>query len=218
MPENLKMPPRVPITTAPTVSQIGKWEECLRLYEQINDRVFAIGLLSECLNARAEYAASNQLTLNLPGALEAEKKRVLLEAGFSQVSKAVLGVQRWEYGLRWRDGDFDILAPSATMGALFIPIAIGALIIAGCFATLYHIGKSSDELLIDYQKLNRAADNALCFNPDSDLCKGWQVVKEQQQITEKESFADSLKGGLSKGITAALAIVGGMLALSLWRK
>lgn len=218
MPENLKMPARVPITTAPTAYQAAKWQECLDLYSSIHDKVFAIGLQSECLNARGQYAAANKITLNLPGAIIAEEKRALLESAFSQVSKAILGVERWEYGLRWRDNDFDILSPPATMGALFIPIMVGALILAGCFTTLYHLGKSSDELLVDYQKLNRAADSALCSNPDSDLCKGWQVVKDQQNIVEKESFADSLKGGLSKGITVALALVGVMLALSIWRK
>ncbi|MDD5547232.1 MAG: hypothetical protein PHO67_08785 [Candidatus Omnitrophica bacterium] len=223
MPDTEPMPisKRAPISTRPTTEQVRRWGECLALYEQIQDKIFALQLQHETLTAKAlyaSYASQNQFTLNLIGADTTEKRFFLLKENMIGVQTAIQKVQSLEYGLKWRDGDFDILSPSPAMGALFIPLIVGGLILAGCFATLYHMGKNSDELLVDYQKLNKAADTALCKDPSSDLCKGWQVVKENQKIEEKESFADTLKGGLSKGLTVALALLGGSFALSFLRK
>ncbi len=220
MPEQEPIPisKRAPISTRPDPYQVKKWGECLDLYQQIQDKVFALQLQHEALTAKFLYGQSNQFTLNLPGAQETSNRFMLLKENMIGVQAAFEKVRSHEYGLKWRDGDFDILSPSPSMGALFIPLVVGGLILAGCFASLYHMGKNSDELLVDYQKLNKAADTALCNDPTSDLCKGWQVVKANQKIEEKESFADTLKGGLSKGITAALALVGVSLALSWMRK
>jgi hypothetical protein len=219
MPETTPITIRAPIGAAPTVNLVRRWSDCLALLDAIIDKSFAIDLQSECLNSAAVYAASKQVSLSLPGAIETEKRRGLFRDGVYQFQSAVSRVRSWEYGLRWRDGDFDILSPpEQQIGALFIPLMIGGLILAGCFATAYHLGKNADELLIDYQRLNKAADSALCSNPNSELCKGWQVVKEAEKIPEKMSFAESLKGGISKGITAALALIGGLFALSIFRR
>lgn len=210
---------RAPITSRPSAEHARKWSECLRLFSDMEDKTFAIELQHEALLSKSAYAAQAQYTLNLPGAMQAEQQLFDLQNTMYSLRAAFYAVQTKKYGLRWRDGDFDIIAPpEESMGALFIPLMIGAVILAGCFATLYSIGKSSDKLMVDYKVLNKAADSALCSDPNSDLCKGWNVVKTQQHIEEKESFADTLKGGLSKGITIALALVGGLVALSIWRK
>lgn len=220
MPDTEPMPisKRAPISTRPTTEQVRRWGECLALYEQVQDKIFALQLQHETLTAKTLYASQNQFTLNLIGADTTEKRFFLLKENMIRVQQAFEKVRSHEYGLKWRDGDFDIMSPEPSMGALFIPIIVGILILAGCFASLYHMGKNSDELLDDYQKLNQAADSALCKDPSSDLCKGWQIVKENQKIAEKESFADTLKGGLSKGLTVALALVGVSFALSFLRK
>ena len=219
MPEKTPITIRAPITSRPSAELVRRWGECVELIDRISDKAFAIDLQSECLNSAALYATSKQVTLSLPGAATTEQRRILLKDSLYKVNLAFYRVRSWEYGLRWRDKDFDIIAPAQqAMGALFIPLAIGALILAGCFATAYHLGKNADELLIDYQRLNRAADSALCSDPNSDLCKGWQVVKEAEKIPEKISFAESLKGGLAKGITAALALIAGLFALSIFRR
>lgn len=209
---------RAPILSAPTADKVAKWAECLRLYDQVIDKTFAIELQNETLAARALYASQNGVILPIQNASTLEQQLILLRNRVIQTGIAINGVRRWEYGLKWRDGDFDILNPNATMSALFIPIILGGLVLAGCFATLYHMGESSDKLLVDYQKLNKAANAILCKDPDSTVCKGWQVAKVEQKIEEKESFADALKGGLSKGVSVALALVGGMLALSFLKR
>jgi hypothetical protein len=205
---------RAPIKDAPRSALVTKWGECLRLTERLIDIEFAISLQSEALILKAMYAQSAGVPLVLPGAESAEQRYLLFRKTLAGIQDAVARVQTKEYGLKWRDNDFDIISPDPAMGALFIPLMIGAVILAGCFMTLYHMGESSDKLLADYKVLNKSATDTLCKDPNSALCKGWNVVKTQNNIEEKESFADSLKGGLAKGLSIGLAVVIGLFALS----
>lgn len=220
MPEKEPLPVSkvLPVTSAPTAEQVRKWQQCLELYQEISDKVFAIRLQSECLNEKALFAASYQFTLNLPDAPKTEQRWFLIEESFLNLREAVSRVQSGQYGLKWRDGDFDILSPNPAMGALFIPILIGGLVLAGCFAAEYYLGKQSDEILSAYKVLNKAADKAICSDPTSEMCKNWQVVKAEKHIEEKESFADKISGAASKGLTVALALVGVAIALSIFKR
>lgn len=209
---------RAPIKDAPRSDLVARWTECLRLTERLLDIEFAISLQSEALITKALYAQSVGAPLVLPGAENVEQRYLSFKKSLAGLQDAVAHVQTKEYGLKWRDNDFDIIAPSPAMGALFIPLMIGAVIIAGCFATLYHLGESSDKVLQDYKILNKSATETLCKDPNSTLCKGWNAVKTQNNIDEKESFADSLKGGLAKGLTIGLAVVIGLFALSFMRR
>jgi hypothetical protein len=215
MPE--KLIKRAPISQAPTKTLVAQWERSLRLMDEVIDKEFAISLLSEALIAKAICAQSAGVVLPIDAAL-AEQRYLKLKKSVGEIYQAVSAVRQREYGLRLRDGDFDIIEPQAGMNGLFIPLAVGAVIVAGCFFTLYHLGEDASKLVIEYKKLNKAADSVLCSDPKSDLCKNWNVVKEAQKIEEKESFADSLMGGVSKGLSIGLAVAVGLLALSFIRR
>lgn len=209
---------RAPISDVPSRALVAQWDRCLQLMDEVIDKEFAISLLSEALIAKAIYAQSAGVTLPIDAAL-AEQRYLVLRKKASDIYQAVSAVRQKEYGLRLRDGDFDIIAPSTqALNGLFIPLAVGAVIVAGCFLTLYHLGEDASKLVIEYKKLNKSADTVLCKDPNSDLCKNWNVVKAAQKIEEKEGFADSLMGGVSKGLTVGLAVAIGMLALSFIRR
>lgn len=209
---------RAPISRAPTSFETEKWRECLRLADELADKVFVIDLLSECLIVRAGFAASRGVSLPLVGAELAEQRYLLLKKANDDLQSAFDRVRSLEYGLKWRNNDFDIVESSQSLGVLFIPVILGAaVILAGCFVTLYHLGKESDLIRENYKKLNAAAEATLCKDPDSELCKNWNSVKKEQKIEEKESFVDSLKGSISKGLMIAVALFAGMVALSMWK-
>jgi hypothetical protein len=217
MPETA--PYRAPISRRPSELEISKWAEVLRARNSLSDKVFALDLSVECLIARAQYATGAGTALPIGNPSELEQRYLALKSTTEKLNAAIDGVQRHEYGAMWRDGDFDILDPSKQqMGALFIPVAFGLLVIAGCLATLYEMGTAADKIHAEYKKLNRAAEDFLCTDTNSDLCKNWKVVKQQNHIEEKESFGDSIKSGLSKGLTIGVALLVGLIALSVWRK
>src|SRR4030042_4102353 len=183
---------RAPISRAPTPFEIGKWRELLTLRNSVNDKMFSLDLRVECLIARAQFAAENGITLPFSPPVDLEQRYLKLRMDASKAFSAIDGAQNKEFGAYWRNGDFDILEPTQTMGALFIPIAIGVVVLAGCFATLFSISKENEAIEREYKKLNVAAENYLCKDPNSDTCKKWTVVKTQQKIEAKETFGDRL--------------------------
>lgn len=209
---------RAPISRAPTAFEIGKWRDLLALRQRVNDKMFSLDLRVECLIIRAQFCAENGIPFPFPPPIDLEQRYLKLKKWNADTSAAIDGAQAREYGCYWRNGDFDILDPSQSLGALFIPIAIGLVIIAGCFATLWEIEKGHEEIEREYKKLNSATENFLCKDPNSDTCKKWTVVKAEQKIEEKETFGERLSAGLSKGLSIGVAVVIGLIAFSIWRK
>ena len=217
MPEKVPIQ-RAPIVRRPTSTEISKWRELLAENERLNDWQFALDLSVECLTIRATFCAQNGLSLPFAPPVELEQRYLKLRKTVQEINAAIAGVQSREYGAYWRNGDFDIIDPSQSMGALFIPVAIGLVILAGCFALQWEMSKANDSIRGEYKKLNAATENFLCKDPNSEICKKWNVVKLEQHIEEKESFGDALKSSVSKGLTIGVAVLAGLIALSVWRK
>jgi hypothetical protein len=209
---------RAPINRAPTPFEVSKWRSLLAEQERMNDKIFALDLIVECLTIRVKFCVENGLSLPFADPADLEQRYLKLKQFQREVNDAIAGAQSHEYGAYWRDNDFDIMEPSQQMGALFIPIAIGVVILAGCFATIWQIEKGHESVAKEYKKLNAATENFLCKDPGSSVCKKWNVVKKEQHIEEKESFGDSLKSGLTKGLTIGVALLAGLIAFTVWRK
>jgi hypothetical protein len=209
---------RAPINRAPTPFEVSKWRSLLAEQERMNDKMFSLDLIVECLTIRVKFCMENGLPLPFSDPADLEQRYLKLKQFQRDVNDAIAGAQSHEYGAYWRDNDFDIMEPSQQMGALFIPIAIGVVILAGCFATMWQIEKGHEAVSGEYKKLNSATEKFLCKEPGSALCKQWNVVKKAEHIEEKESFGDSLKSGITKGLTIGVALLAGLIAFSLWRK
>lgn len=209
---------RAPISRAPTPFEIGKWRDLLALRQRVNDKMFGLDLQVECFIIRAQFCAANGIPFPFSPPIDLEQRYLKLRKWNNDVNAAIDGAQAKEYGAYWRNGDFDILDPTQTMGALFIPIAIGLVVLAGCFAALWEIEKGHESIAREYKKLNSATENFLCKDPNSDTCKKWTVVKAEQKIEEKETFGERLSAGISKGLSIGVAVVIGLIAFSIWRK
>ena len=209
---------RAPISRAPTPFEVGKWRDLLDLRQRINDKMFALDLQVECLITRSKFLAENGIALPFAPPVDLEQRYLSLKKFTKDANTAIDGAQSHEYGSFWRNNDFDILDPNQNMNGLFIPIMIGIVVLAGCFATLNEIAKGHEAVYTEYKKLNAATENFLCKDPKSDLCKKWGVVKAEQKIVEKETFGDRLASGLSKGLSIGIAVVIGLIAFSVWRK
>jgi len=209
---------RAPINRAPTPLEVSQWRSLLAEQERMNDKIFALDLIVECLTIRVKFCVENGLSLPFADPADLEQRYLKLKQFQGNVNIAIAGARSHEYGAYWRDNDFDIIDPSQQLGALFIPIAIGVVILAGCFATIWQIEKGHKSVTAEYKKLNAATENFLCKDPGSSVCKKWNVVKKEQHIEEKESFGDSLKSGLTKGLTIGVALVAGLIAFTVWRK
>jgi hypothetical protein len=130
------------------------------------------------------------------------------------------------FGLRFRGtGDFDVLALAGTkaeaiqqyrpetLGAAFIPILIGVLVVAAAVALIRYL-QGENEVL--GQKLDRAvrdADSKFCKDPNSPICKTWLERKKIEGYDKRQSAIDSLietvksgAAGLAKAVAIGIGI------------
>lgn len=204
---------QIPIKTAPTHRQLADWQRLNARLSEVENVVYGCRFYRETVFERRNYLNSFGIILNANPDMQMSE----LEKEFGILHNAITRANSGEYGARWRDNDFDILLPDAPLGAVFIPVLIGSVVVAGCIALLNKLGKEADETAIAYRALKKEADNIICKDPASDMCKNWNIVKESKKIEVKESFADNLLSVGKTAVNIGLAVVIGVVALSVWR-
>jgi len=204
---------QIPIKTAPTIRQLNDWQRLNSRLREVENIVYGCRFYRETIAERRNYLNSYGIYL----ASNPDMKLSVIEKEFGLLHDAITRANSGEYGARWRDNDFDILLYDAPLGAVFIPVLIGSVVIAGCIALLNKLGKEADETAVAYRSLKKEADNILCKDPSSDMCKNWNIIKEAKQIEVKETFADRLLNVGKTAVNIGLAVVIGVVALSIWR-
>jgi hypothetical protein len=204
---------QIPIKTAPTIRQLNDWQRLNSRLREVENIVYGCRFYRETIAERRNYLNSYGIYL----ASNPDMKLSVIEKEFGLLHDAITRANSGEYGARWRDNDFDIVLPDAPLGAVFIPVLIGSVVIAGCIALLNKLGKEADETASAYRALKKEADSIICKDPESDMCKNWNIVKEAKQIDVKESFADRLLNVGKTAVNIGLAVVIGVVALSVWR-
>ena len=144
----------IPLNTAPTNSHLQKWQDLNSLLQQIENDVLACRLRRETFQTRKKYLETVGIYINDTEVI----KFAELEQQFNALHTAISKTNKSEYGARYRNNDFDILLPdviekSPSLSAAFIPIMIGSVIIAGCFALLHKLGKDADNIERTYKSL-----------------------------------------------------------------
>jgi hypothetical protein len=111
--------------------------------------------------------------------------------------------------------DLDIVRPpEQTMGAIWIPIAIGAVVVAGIIARWAYLEKEVQDISDQYNGVLRRADMNLCADPNSQMCKDWESQKEAGGYHKNETLMDSVKtavrrvgGGIGVGLSLLIPIL-----------
>jgi hypothetical protein len=210
---------RVKITRAPTAAELSRWQsKVISQFDQLSDRVFSLGLLSDGLIRRSKFATENNITVSLPTAASAEQRYLTLRSDVETMRTALDAVRRGEYGVRARsDGDFDILQPSGQLGLIWIPIALGVVVISGCAAWVYNHFQEVNAVIAQYQQMRNVTESVFCKDHSSPLCKKWEAVKKEENIVEQETFADRVGGAVQTGLQWGVPIVLALLALKFLR-
>lgn len=218
----MSSPPVSPIKgeRGPNDHELALWNKA----EKIKQRVVLIGYLAMLqqsqLNITVKYAASKGLDLADNEIPELESKLFqtvktieVLRKDHDLVNGMQLGVQVSQGG-----GDLDIVQPPETeLGAIWIPIAIGAVVIAGIIARWAFLEKEVQTISDRYNGILHHANQALCSNPDSQMCKDWTKRKQSGDYVQNETLIDSVKNAVSKvgGYAAGGLGAGIMVAIPL---
>lgn len=210
----------------PTLQELRKWEEAQRRLSRSFTLAKSSILLWQNLKMMSEFLTAHNFQLaTFPteelGELEALYLRTWNE--LQTIKKLVRAVEDQEYGLRYRNGDFDIIDPSQSsvdgFGFPFIPVVVGVVALAGLITRLVYCERTLTEIRSDYNDILEHSDAALCADPSSQICADWEAEKQTKKYEVQKSFSDHLKESLGsvagKGAGYGILILIGGLAVSM---
>lgn len=203
-------------------NQVEKWERFKLLADRLHLSMKAQNLLAQNVTVAVNFARLHgvETSYNFE---KLEKKRYQLQKLSDRMQRLIIDVESEKLGLRFHDGDFDILAPAHTPKEElqsyrefgWILITIGAVIVIGTLAHALLVIDENEVLRRDYNKLLEETNEKFCENPESSLCKSWLNKKEQSGFYKRESTVEKIQTAVSEigtkikkgaGIGMAIAI------------
>lgn len=189
------------------------------------------------------YMKQSKTSMEVPEGPALYDRYLAARNEIKELSAAMFGVDMSVLAVQFRDGDIDIVKPGPFvkkpkvevqigpaepidgLGAIWLPIAIGAVVVAGIIARWAYLEKEVNDISDQFNGILKRADDHLCQDPSSPMCKNWEVTKENGGYYERETVIDSIKNAVKKtgtvlkkglGIGAVLALP--LLALFLMPK
>lgn len=203
-------------TRPPTAGELSLWDRAQRAKRRALLWGYAVRLQYEQIIIAHKFAADRDVTLksnDMPSFEQAMRSALLeiesLRMDMCDVEAAKLGVAPSAGG-----GDLDIIRPTAPdLGAIWIPIAIGVVVVAGIVARWAFLETEVQRISDHYNGVLRRADQALCKDPSSQMCHDWKDTKQKGAYAKNQSLLDSVKsavgkvgGGLKTGLGAGLML------------
>jgi len=200
---------------SPTSQEIALWNKAETMKRRAVLYGYMVRLQYSNLIRIAKFAKSNDISINEPDlpALEVRMLSALkaieaLRLDHCDVNGLKLGVSPSANG-----NDLDIVKPpTLSFGAIWIPIAIGVVIVGGIIARWAHLETEVGKISEKYNGVLRRADANLCSDPNSALCKDWEETKLSGGYAKNETLIDSVKNAVTKvGSFAAKGLGAGLL-------
>jgi hypothetical protein len=130
-----------------------------------------------------------------------------------------------EYGVRvTTDGkDLEILQPQeSTSFGWIIPVALGAVVLAGLIARWVYLEKEVTFVHEQYNGILDRSDKKLCADPKSKTCADWKAIQTSGGYEKRQGIIDSalatIKGAAQTGISWGLAIAVPLAVFLIFRK
>jgi hypothetical protein len=207
--------PVIQVERPPTSAELSLWEKAEKLKRRAVLKAFAMRLQYANVVTAAKIAAKHKLALNEPELADLEVRMQAAITEIEALRQDHCDVNGMKLGVSPSAGkDLDIVQPpSMTFGAIWIPIAIGAVVVAGIIARWAYLETEVQTISDKFNGVLRRADEALCADPSSPMCQDWEATKSGGGYVQNETLIDSVKkavktvGGFAgKGIGIGLAV------------
>ena len=162
---------------------------------------------------------------------DADKKLDMIIKAAKRLEKWIRLVDDGILGIRFKDGDFDIMAPQGTTDDQLVEyqsfsgwpfvIAIGVIVFVSAVFYTMMIRDENDKLRKDFNRVIYDAESRFCAVPGSPACEAWLQKREDSGYNENLSLMDEIKlqlktigKGAAKG--AGILLLVGIPALILY--
>lgn len=197
------------IERSPTVSELSSWNEA----GKISDRVLLVSHICDLTLMNIGLASDFclQKNISLPGFDKSILNRYTsIRKEIYSIRESMRQVEDNVYACQFSHGDIDIVdPPNQAMGAIWIPIAIGALIVGGIIARWVQLERETGELSDQFNGVLKRADDHLCADPSSEACIDWETAKAKGGYYKRETVIGNIKDaikGTGKAVKTGLGI------------
>lgn len=185
----------------PTSHELALWEQAEQLMRRCVLKGYVARLKHAQINAAIKHGLKYGTTISVPEMAELEPRLSTALDSIEQLRQQHADVNGLHLGVRLSEGgnDLDIVSPQPmAMGAIWIPIAIGAVVIAGIIARWAYLETEVSEITNAYNGVISRADMALCDDPTSEMCTEWKHSKTVGDYKKRETLIDSVQSAISK--------------------
>lgn len=193
--------PVIQVERAPTSNELALWDKAEKLKRRAVLKAYMVRLQFANIITAAKVAKKHGLNLNEPELPDLEQRMIVLCGKIEGLRRDHCDVNGMHLGVSPSvDGkDLDIVRPpSMSLGAIWIPIAIGAIVVAGIIARWVQLEIEVQNISDKYSGVLRRADQNLCADPSSKMCKDWKVTKASGGYVKNETLIDSVKSAITK--------------------
>jgi hypothetical protein len=223
MAEPLPAPTLTTYERGPTSSEMATWDRLLAEHQRAWTAIHVCDAIWQNAIIAAQFAAEQGVSIEtIPAALE--QRYLNVRQNFSRLTRAIRGAEDHTLGVRFRDGDVDIMATDLDsaqeqgFGAVVLIIA-GVVVVAAAIGVAYWATQNALEISMQARAIVQKADRQFCADPSSALCSEWKNEKKTTVFEKNETLADTIKSGISR-VGGGLVI--GLIALIavglFWRK
>ena len=207
----------------PTAHELALWDRAEQLMRRCVLKGYAARLKHGQIIAAAKHGAKYGTTINIPEMADLETRMNAVLTEIEDLRRYHYDVNGLHLGVRLSAGgkDLDILSPAPmSMGAIWIPIAIGAVVMVGIIARWIYLEGEVQEISNKYNGVITRADMALCgdANADTQMCKDWKQSKQSGDYYKNQTLIDKVEtavktvgraasSGLSWGIMLAIPLL-----------
>lgn len=203
---------------APTSKEMELWDQAERAKNRTILLAYAMRIRYQQIRQAFAIASENNVPLNEPDLAKLESQMISALRQIKQIRLDHCDVTGMKLGVSLSSSgeDLDIVRPPAmtSLGAIWVPIVIGAVVVAGIIARWAYLETEVQRISDQYNGILRRADNELCADPSSAACQRWKETKAGAAYQKNETLLDSLKSAASKVGTIAKTGIGiGLAAL-----
>lgn len=203
---------------APTSKELSLWSSAERAKQKTALLAHLVKIQYRQIVFAAKFGQEYGLELNEPEMASLESRMFSVTRDIEKLRQDHCAVNGMSLGVRLSasGNDLDIVNPTPSqLGLAWVPIAIGAVVVAGIIARWAFLEKEVQTISDKYNGIIHRADQALCKDPNSAMCKDWKKRKQSGGYVENVTLIDSVKNAVGKvgGFAAGGIGAGLMLAI-----